>query len=39
MKDMSEIDLAKRYKAIFLGMSVAYSADGIHWSKKEKVKG
>jgi hypothetical protein len=39
MKDLSETDPTKRYKAIFQGMSVAYSADGIHWSKKKKVKG
>ncbi|MBA7518732.1 hypothetical protein ES705_10805 [subsurface metagenome] len=38
-KDMHEEDPAKRYKVIFQGMAVAFSADGIHWSKKEKVKG
>ena len=38
-KDLHEKDPAKRYKVIFQGMAVAFSADGIHWSKKKKVKG
>jgi hypothetical protein len=38
-KDMHEKDPAKRYKVIFQGMAVAFSPDGIHWSKKKKVKG
>ncbi len=39
MKDLHETDPAKRYKVIFQGMAVAFSADGIHWGKKKKVKG
>jgi len=38
-KDMHEKDEAKRYKMIFQGLAVSYSADGIHWSDKTKVKG
>jgi len=38
-KDLHEHDLSKRYKVIFQGMAVAFSADGIHWSDKIKVKG
>jgi len=38
-KDLHENDPAKRYKVIFQGMAVAFSSDGIHWSKKKKVKG
>lgn len=34
-KDLRDPDPARRYKAIFKGrrLSVAFSADGIHWSK------
>jgi len=34
-KDLREKDPARRYKAIFKGgrLSVAFSADGIHWGK------
>jgi hypothetical protein len=39
IKDLHEKDPAKRYKVIFQGMDVGFSSDGIHWSKKEKVKG
>jgi predicted GH43/DUF377 family glycosyl hydrolase len=39
LKDLQETDPAKRYKVILQGMAVAFSADGIHWSKKKKVKG
>jgi len=38
-KDMYEKDPTKRYKVIFQGMAVGFSADGIHWSEKKKVKG
>ena len=38
-KDLQEEDPAKRYKVIFQGMSVSFSADGIHWDKKTKVNG
>jgi hypothetical protein len=39
IKDLHEDDLAKRYKAIFQGMAVGFSPDGINWSEKKKVKG
>jgi hypothetical protein len=39
IKDLSEKDPAKRYKVIFQGMAVGFSADGIHWSEKRKVNG
>ena len=38
-KDLQEVDPAKRYKMIFRGMSVSFSADGIHWDKETKVNG
>jgi hypothetical protein len=38
-KDLHEKDDAKRYKVIFQGMDVSFSADGIHWKEKTKVKG
>ena len=38
-KDMHEKDPAKRYKVIFQGVFVSFSADGIHWSEKTKVNG
>src|SRR5210317_1093189 len=31
-KDLREKDPAKRYKTIFQGLSVSFSADGIHWT-------
>lgn len=39
IKDVGEKDPSKRYKAIFQGMAVAFSADGLHWGKEKKVKG
>ncbi len=39
IKDIYEEDPAKQYKVIFQGMAVGFSADGIHWSEKKKVKG
>ena len=38
-KDLQEEDPAKRYKMILQGMSVSFSADGIHWDEKTKVNG
>ena len=38
-KDMHETDPAKRFKVIFQGMAVSFSADGIHWNEKTKVNG
>lgn len=38
-KDEHEKDTAKRYKMIFQGLAVSFSADGIHWSDRTKVKG
>jgi len=38
-KDLQEEDPAKRYKVIFQGMSVSFSADGIHWAEKINVNG
>lgn len=32
-KDHRDPDPARRYKAFFQGVSVAFSADGIHWGK------
>ena len=39
IKDLNERDPEKQYKVIFQGMAVGFSADGIHWSDKQKVKG
>jgi hypothetical protein len=39
IKDLHEKDPEKRYKVIFQGMAVGFSADGIRWSGKKKVKG
>jgi hypothetical protein len=38
-KDLQEKDPAKKYKIIFAGMSVSFSADGIHWDDKTDVNG
>jgi hypothetical protein len=38
-KDLQEKKPAKRFKAIFQGLAVSYSADGIHWNEKTKVNG
>jgi hypothetical protein len=38
-KDLHEKDPAKRYKMIFRGLSVSFSADGIHWDEKTDVNG
>jgi len=32
-KDLRDPDPARRYKAFFQGVAVAFSADGIHWGK------
>ncbi|MBL7134218.1 MAG: hypothetical protein ISS78_08980 [Phycisphaerae bacterium] len=32
-KDLRDSDPKRRYKAFFQGVSVAFSADGIHWGK------
>ena len=38
-KDMSEKNPAKRYKMIFLGLSVSFSQDGLHWINQVDVEG
>ncbi len=38
-KDLQEEDPAKRYKMIFRGLSVSFSADGINWNEKTRVNG
>ncbi len=38
-KDMQEENPEKRYKMIFQGLAVSYSADGIHWREPVKVEG
>lgn len=38
-KDLHEKDASKRYKVIFRGLDVSFSADGIHWDEKIKVNG
>ena len=38
-KDLHEIDPDRRFKMIFRGLAVSFSADGIHWTDKVKVKG
>lgn len=38
-KDLHEKDASKRYKIIFKGLAVSFSADGIHWDEKTKVNG
>jgi hypothetical protein len=38
-KDLQEEDPGKRYKVIFRGLSVSFSADGIHWEEETEVNG
>ncbi len=38
-KDLHESDPSRRYKMIMQGLSTSYSADGLHWSPPEKIKG
>jgi len=38
-RDDFETDPSRRYKAIFLGIAVSFSEDGIHWSKELECKG
>jgi hypothetical protein len=38
-KDANEPDASRRYKMIMQGLSTSYSADGIHWSEPDKIKG
>jgi len=38
-KDKYEKDPLRRYKAIFQGMAVSFSADGLNWSNKMKCEG
>jgi hypothetical protein len=38
-KDLHENDPDRRFKMIIQGLAVSYSADGIHWTDKVKVKG
>jgi len=33
LKDLRDSDPVRRYKALFQGIAVAFSADGIHWDK------
>lgn len=36
-RDDSEEDPSRRYKALFQGLSVSFSADGIKWSTPQKI--
>ena len=36
-RDDSEEDASRRYKAIFQGLRVSFSADGIDWSMPQKI--
>lgn len=38
-KDAHETDSARRYKTIFQGLSVSFSANGINWGKAIKCEG
>ncbi len=38
-KDLHEKDPARRYKMIYRGINISFSADGIHWSDKIKIEG
>lgn len=38
-KDAHESDPQKRYKTIFQGLSVSFSADGIDWDEKTDLEG
>lgn len=38
-KDLQDPDPSRRYKMIMQGLSTSYSADGIHWSNRDKIKG
>ena len=38
-KDESDPDPARRYKAIFQGLSVSVSTDGIHWAEPAACEG
>lgn len=38
LKDTTEIDPERRYKAIFQGISTSFSKDGLTWSKPDKIE-
>lgn len=38
-KDDNEKDPLRRFKAMFQGMAVSFSEDGIHWSDEQKCNG
>ena len=38
-KQLHESDPSRRYKLIMQGLSTSFSADGLHWSEPEKLKG
>src|SRR5690606_5470836 len=38
-KDLVDPDPARKYKAIFQGLFVSFSQDGLHWAKRKRIEG